>query len=165
MCISLVALKPQGVSDLKALCGNKRHGAVSPKAKAGQEAQGCPCDDVEDSPCISRHNGRISEFPFTGGITWRRQHELYHFVMQMRLSHILKVIHGKKKAGICSERVRGEGMWESVSVMRKKLEMRSDWVMSTWSIYGEKFLKRRMDELVQFSCRYKHERSAIYFIS
>lgn len=110
MCISLVALKPQGVSDLKALCGNKRHGAVSPKAKAGREAQGSPCDDVEDSPCISRHNGRISEFPFTGGITWRRQHELYHLVMQMRLSHILKVIYGKKKAGICSESVRGEGM-------------------------------------------------------
>lgn len=110
MCISLVALKPQGVSDLKALCGNKRHGAVSPKAKAGREAQGSPCDDVEDSLCISRHNGRISEFPFTGGITWRRQHELYHLVMQMRLSHILKVIYGKKKAGICSESVRGEGM-------------------------------------------------------
>lgn len=126
MYISLVALKPRAVSDLKALFGNKKHGAVSPKAKAGQEAQGCPCDDVEDSPCISRHNGRISEFLFTGGITWRRRHELYQSVVQMRLSHILKVIYGKKKAGICSERVRGEGVWETVWVMRKKLEMRLD---------------------------------------
>lgn len=49
------------------------------------------------------HNGRISTFPFTGGITWRGRRRLYLSALQMRLSHTLKMIYGMGKTGIQRE--------------------------------------------------------------